>query len=313
MMIGRESRAARNRAGRTGMKTALSAAILLFGICATGRALTMVYMPLPEVVEASDFIFTAVCESRTSSFQQGNIVTTYKLRPLETWKGSLAALQKDGTIEFSEIGGSIGVFDDQLRFGQHVGGSASMIPGEEVLLFAEAYRTNNLLLAQSGGAARTLKQAGSLMIVGRSQGRFSILTNPKTGQKHVSRLNLDADGLVANEATVRARLNQTQQQLAAQGAGQSSGQAAGLAGASGSQPTVSSGGISAPTISGVTPGQYFSGTREALEARQRDVGGPALFDTLPSLDAQIGRFESLSSVRGRVGELIRRQNAANGQ
>lgn len=72
----------------------------------SGRANALVMRPmkLDEVIAKSDQIFTAVCESKSSEFRDGNIFTTYKLRPNEVWKGTLP-LNKDGLVEMEELGG----------------------------------------------------------------------------------------------------------------------------------------------------------------------------------------------------------------
>src|SRR5689334_11032596 len=57
-----------------------------------------------DLVQESDAIFIANCTERESVMEGGRIVTRYKLKPNEFWKGSLK-LDKDGQIPFDEIGG----------------------------------------------------------------------------------------------------------------------------------------------------------------------------------------------------------------
>jgi hypothetical protein len=178
-------------------------------------ALTLVPMSADEMVQKSDNIFAAVCEAKRTEFRGGNIVTIYTLRPTEFWKGRIP-LGADGTFEMEELGGSYG---DKLRLGQYTGNSAAMISGEEVLLFTATTQPSPQLAASG---LQPLFSPGNQQIVGGAvRGRFSVLTDPVSGEKLVVRLGMESRGIAVNEASVRGFLNAQQRMLRATAPGAS--------------------------------------------------------------------------------------------
>ncbi len=194
-------------------------------------ALQVKPMKFNEVIEQSEHIFTAVCEEKSSAFKNGNIFTTYKLRPKDVWKGKLP-LNKDGLVEMEELGGSATgqVLDvpgrknkrpsadasesarGVIRLGQYAGGGAAMIIGEEVLLFTRTSKPNPALEAQGKMSPFA---PNNIEITGRIYGRFTILTDPTTGSKHVSRMSIEDRGVIPSDQSVRGFLNAQQRVLAA--------------------------------------------------------------------------------------------------
>src|SRR5262245_28277963 len=124
-------------------------AILLFAWAVPRvSAVSQLPMTAEQMIDSSEQIFVAVCEEKSSRFHDGNIYTSYKLRPSDIWKGALA-VDKAGIIEIEELGGSAkgqvlanqipGASPDahgpDVGISQFVGGAANIIVGEEVLLF----------------------------------------------------------------------------------------------------------------------------------------------------------------------------------
>lgn len=176
----------------------------------TASALTVRPMDLDEVIKSSDTIFTATCEGKETVFRAKNIVTIYTLKPNEIWKGDIATDAK-GTFQMEEVGGTFGEKGEGgIRITQYVGGGASMIPGEEVLLFTHKRRPAPSLAA---GEPQVFSP-GNPEIVGRFYGRFTILTDPGSGEKYLIRPGLEARGVVPGDAAIREFLNAQQKALA---------------------------------------------------------------------------------------------------
>lgn len=179
-------------------------------------------MSLDDVIRKSDQIFVATCEAKNSAWRDGNVITAYKIRPSDFWKGA-APTEKDGTLTIEQIGGSVGV--GPLKLGQHFTASVTMIPGEEVLLFTKTHQTDPAL--KSIGQKDVFTE-GQLQVVGLYQGRYSILTDPKSGMKHALPVGMEAYGVVASDASVKklislksAQLNAAREKVEAKHAGNS--------------------------------------------------------------------------------------------
>lgn len=258
-------------------------------------ALSQKPMTTDEVIDASEQIFVAVCEGKSSQFRDGNIYTSYKLRPKEIWRGQLAT-SEDGVIEFEEIGGSARgqILASQLPgasptaqapdvgISQYVGGAANMIVGEEVLLFTRTARVQPGVVRQ-GGLSSGVKE-GSLIIVGRTYGRYSVLTDPNSGEKFVTRVGVEGRGVVPNDAAVRGFLNTQQRQLATQSSP-----------AVGATPG-SSAGVSSSALLEALGGSDDAAAAAVQRARARAQSA----DAIGALTGEIRDFDALSKVKERV-------------
>jgi hypothetical protein len=253
-------------------------------------ALTLRPMSADELIDLSEHIFTAVCESRSSEFRNGNIIPTYKLRLLDVWKGK-PPLQRDGTIKMEDLGGAAQgrILKDQLpqpasadapdtiTINQYVGGSANMIVGEEVLLFTHEYRLDPALAV---GGATSPFSPGNLLITGRVHGRFSIVTDPATGEKHVVRPSLEARGLIPNEASMQSFLNSQQKMLEARKKSEAEDRA---------------------PRSGVSSAEAMRRLRMSPEATRQAIAQRAATGSKEgSSPNEILNFDALSDVRARV-------------
>lgn len=180
-------------------------ALLIVPAVGPVQALSTRPMTLDELIAESDHIFVAVCEKKTTAFKSGNIITTYRLRSKEHWKGQLE-LDADGTFELDQVGGSL---KEPLPLVQHVIGSVPLVPGEEVLLFVRGIRAN---AAQSGGASAA-PQGGLPTYLGFGAGRFSIITDSRDGKKYVTRPIGAVSSTVANDRMVQRMLGRRQKAL----------------------------------------------------------------------------------------------------
>lgn len=254
---------------------------LLAGLClaacfAAGArlapALTLRNMTMDDVIQSSEAIFVATCEGKRSEFRSGNILTIYTLRPTEFWKGAIST-NRVGTFEMEDVGGTVGT---TVRMSQFVGGSASLVPGEEALLFTEKYKPSPTL-ASTG--VKPLFTPGNPMIIGRVMGRFSVLTEPSTGEKYVIRPSLESAGVIPNDQSMRQYLNKQQAALkTAVGA-----------------PTSSAGVPAGPLLKSIQKGQ---GVRDRI-AKANAAGAPKT-DSGASPAEDIKNFELFSSVRSRI-------------
>ncbi len=163
---------------------AAAACLLLMGPNAPAQM--MRELKFQELVKKSDHIFTAKCTERKTSFKNGNIVTHYKLKPDDQLKGSLA-LNKQGEVELEEIGGKL---KGPFPMGTYVPGMADIAHDEDVLLFAQKSKP---LPANDPRIKTASLMQNNLVITGLSQGRFSILRNPETGEKLVTRVGRGTD------------------------------------------------------------------------------------------------------------------------
>jgi len=161
------------------------------------------YIPLSldEAIDRSEAVLTAVCVGKETAVRAGNIVTTYRLRPLEFWKGTLRA-EADGTVHLEQIGGSL-KGNGSIPLAQYIVGTTPILDGEEVLIFARTFKppANR---PQAAAAVQTPLTPGAPTLLTPFQGRYSVLTDPQTGEKFV--VNPGARAALANEAMVRRQL-----------------------------------------------------------------------------------------------------------
>lgn len=169
------------------------------------HALSTRALTLDELIAESDHIFVAVCEKKSVAFKSGNIITTYRMKSKEHWKGQVD-LDADGTFELNQVGGRL---KEPLPLVQHVTGSVPIVPGEEVLLFVKGVRANT---AQSRGAQGAPK-GGLPTFLGFGAGRFSIITDSRNGEKYVTRPIGAVSSTVANDRMVQRMLGKRQQAL----------------------------------------------------------------------------------------------------
>lgn len=171
---------------RTGVRLA---ACLMVVVCLLGATAVQAQMEkrlgLDELVDKSDNIFVATCAEKSVAFKNGAMVTKYKLKVSENLKGQ-AKTGKDGTMEMEEIGGVSP--KPYFPVTSYIRGMANIAPREEVLLFTANPTFNPKLQALN---TKTAVSTSSPRIVGRDQGRFTIVRHPETGERLVSSVALE--------------------------------------------------------------------------------------------------------------------------
>lgn len=155
---------------------------------------------LDDMVKRSDNIFVAVCSRKATSFREGHVVTNYKLKPLEVWKGTMS-LDSEGNVSMDELGG---VLNGPVPFGEAISGVTPMVPGEQVVLFTRAFHVNP---ATSPEGAVPAIHEGSPIPVSSRTGRLSVLTHPVTKQQHIVIPNPSSQGVIGSDAATQRFLN----------------------------------------------------------------------------------------------------------
>ncbi|MEN6626788.1 MAG: hypothetical protein ABFD69_11245 [Candidatus Sumerlaeia bacterium] len=174
------------RAQRTIVRLAICLGAVICVLAPAGvQAQMMKKLNLDQLVEKSDNIFTATCTEKEVVWQNGAVVTKYKLKVNENWKGTASA-SKNGEIEMEEVGG---VLPGSGGMTQFLPGMANMSKQEEVLLFTAKPTYNPQVSAVNKSPQKI--SAKSLRIVGASQGRFTIVRHPETGKRLVSRVGVE--------------------------------------------------------------------------------------------------------------------------
>lgn len=147
-----------------------------------------------QLVEKSDQIVVGQCVESKAGVQDGKlIVTQYKIKPSEFWKGSLP-LGSDGAFTMTEYGGSLasaGVPLAQFAPGRQ----SDMTPGEDVLLFLHNPPASRATVGKPASPGKTtvaLRAQDSPAPVGLWQGRYAVITHPVTGSRLLSRRNMTA-------------------------------------------------------------------------------------------------------------------------
>jgi hypothetical protein len=163
---------------------------------------------IEEVAERSDAIFVADVVEKKAEFRDGRIITSYRMKPKEIWKGSLPT-ESDGLATLEEIGG---ILDGPVPLAQTTNITTTMVPGEEVLLFTKKFKQDPKYAAYGGKPAFT---EGKLVFFNRKMGRYSVLTDSRTGKRHVIKPNLNARGIVADNMAFQRYLDGKTKELEA--------------------------------------------------------------------------------------------------
>lgn len=274
---------------RMAPRSARSALILAALAILPGLASAVRPLSLEELVEKSEQVFVATCESKDSAWRSGNIITSYKLRPREVWKGRVPS-GADGTVGVEQIGGSVST--EQIAIGQHFTASVVMTPGEELLLFTVPAKADERLTAR--GAAPVFTD-GTLRIVGGYQGRLSVLTSPGDGSKVVTKVRLGDRGVGVNDISLQSYLNiQTRriEEAKARRRGE------------GVKPSSTSDQVQEALERSQAMADAVSGAAAAGRARAAEAKAAARKSGAPAGPAFIRDFDSLDVLRDQVRELV---------
>ena len=145
------------------MRTLLVGCVLLAAIIAAppARATQVLQLSVEELSAASAKVVRGKVATSRSYWNSDHtkIYTEVVLDAEETYKGERA-----GSVRIVQLGGTV----DGVRVTVH--GALGWTPGEEVLVFLEAYRDDGFVVA------------------GLSQGKFNIVRDPQTNEAFVTRV-----------------------------------------------------------------------------------------------------------------------------
>jgi hypothetical protein len=175
-------------------------------------------MEFKDLVDQADQVVVGTCTERKAVMVNGAIVTQYKIKPSEFWKGH-RDLSASGEFTMSEMGGALE--HSRVPLAQYAPGSSDMLPGEDVLLFLQDPKpavSAAKPLAPFKKGAPSAKSAvptratlpATPAVVGLWQGRFSVITHPRNGQKLIARTNVSAIPGSPLNPTVRENLLKAQ-------------------------------------------------------------------------------------------------------
>lgn len=135
--------------------------------------------------------------------------TDYHVEVHENLKNTSANLPQGKTFTLTLPGGAM----TTPPLTQYVSGVPYLAPGEEVFLFLREPADPQTVAGRSTSAPppATTPSGGKLSstynIIGWNQGRFNVLTRPGTGEKLVTRINLENYGLMNTSSEMRHVLN----------------------------------------------------------------------------------------------------------
>lgn len=158
---------------------------------------------LEELSNASDSIVIGVCRQKNAHFVGKMIETDYEVEVTERLKGHHKSSGKD-TVMVTIPGGEL----TTPPITQAVSFTPLMYVGEEVALFlADAPAVQATPGVTTQGGAKTLhpnsKLRTSPQVVGWAEGKFSVVTDKKSGQKKVARIIPDDYGWTNNDRAIR--------------------------------------------------------------------------------------------------------------
>lgn len=189
-------------------KRMFSAGLTILFLCfaSLSSAISYIQLSLEELTANSDVIVIGTCLSKKTDFVAGQFETRITLSTQEYLKGNMGP-----EITITLPGGEI---NEPLPLGQYVTGIPQFITGEDVLLFLDtkAIQRKQKAIAEQMDKSKseTFKrnlQKSSLPsspdVVGYWQGKYTILTDPATGEKRVTRLRLESMGFVHEDQLAR--------------------------------------------------------------------------------------------------------------
>lgn len=180
--------------------------IVLLCLGVSGWAFYYKPLSIEELTKNADVILIGQCVDKQSEFVAGHFETRVTIRVSEYLKGKLG---KEVTI--TTLGGET---TTPIPVGQYVSGVPQFTVGEEVLVFLstkeQAIMKKRLAELKNRPIPESWKNslsrstlAISPIVVGQWQGKFTILTDPNTGEKRVTRFNLESLGYAHSDLVAR--------------------------------------------------------------------------------------------------------------
>jgi hypothetical protein len=175
------------------------AVILLGLLCLCTTSATAVYMKklsVEEMVKKADVICIGTVAKKESRWVSGHIETTMTINVSEYLKGNLG-----GVVEITQMGGAL---EEPIPITQHVTGMPEFYVNEEVLLFLSTQKRKFAFKPPKAPNPKS-RLLDSPQVVGLNQGKYSVITDSRTGEKRVTRFGMRkiailADGETADKA-----------------------------------------------------------------------------------------------------------------
>lgn len=169
---------------------AVAAALTVGLLPAAGLATTKIGrdLTLGEMVAESTRIVHGEVVSKKAKFENGLIVTDYKVRVTENLK-TPKGITVPKELSLTLLGGDL----ESPPISQHAPGLIHLVEGEEVVLFLTDHKPSH------PGVPVPQKDLESSLyrspaIVGFNEGRFSVFTDVRDGKKKVGRFNTEGMG-----------------------------------------------------------------------------------------------------------------------
>jgi hypothetical protein len=159
--------------------------LVVLGALAAGPAQAQIIRRLTfeETVKEADAIVVATCAEKKTEFRQGLIVTSYKMKPHEFWKGALP-LSAKGDFAFEELGGEL---EKPIAIAQSTPGQARLRAGQQVVLFMRMpdKQADQARLRQTGQQSRLSSDSPRIVGAAQQQGLYSVVKHPESGKQLV--------------------------------------------------------------------------------------------------------------------------------
>ncbi len=163
----------------------MSAMILLALLCLCTTSAMAVYMKklsIEEMVKKADVICIGTVAKKESRWVSGHIETTMTINVSEYLKGNIGSV-----VEITQMGG---VLEEPIPIAQHVTGMPEFYTNEEVLLFLSTQKRKFASTPPKPPNPKS-RLLDSPQVVGLNQGKYSVITDPSTGEKRVTRFRLE--------------------------------------------------------------------------------------------------------------------------
>ena len=145
---------------------------ILLPVVASAGALQKI--TVEEMAKLADVIVVGPVEKKEGAWVDKHIETTIRIQVSEYWKGSLGS-----TIELTQMGGEV---TRPFPIAMHADGAPRFFEGERVILFLEKPKQNRSAAPPPPGAKISEKLTSSMQVLGWAQGKYTIISDPKTGE-----------------------------------------------------------------------------------------------------------------------------------
>jgi len=163
--------------------------LALLGLCtASAMAVYMKKLSIEEIAKRADVICIGTVAKKESRWVSGHIETTMTINVSEYLKGNIG-----GVVEITQMGG---VLEEPIPIAQHVTGVPEFYTNEEVLLFLSTQKREFAFTPPKPRNPKS-RLLDSPQVVGLAQGKYSIITDPRTGEKRVTRFGLGDIGILS--------------------------------------------------------------------------------------------------------------------